>query len=277
MLKVLIVEDEDIIRKGLLYTINWLSMDCLVAGAACNGKEGLQMILELSPQLVITDIRMPEMDGLEMIEQAQKTRSFRSVLLTSYSDFDYAKRAIGLHVFDYLLKPVDEEKLAQLVGKIRAEVEESETYAEILGITRNKAIQDLISWSLDKNPQALGNGYVVRTIKRIKQYYGEKLSVESIAEELGIRARYLSRKFKESTGQTFLDVLNKYRIQKAIALLGEGSLRVYEISDQVGFSEYKYFCSVFKKYTGMSPTEFAKSTKQVVCQIGGDGKEATEP
>ena len=68
----MIVEDEDIIRKGLLYTINWLSMDCLVAGAACNGKEGLQMILELSPQLVITDIRMPEMDGLEMIEQAQK-------------------------------------------------------------------------------------------------------------------------------------------------------------------------------------------------------------
>ena len=101
--------------------------------------------------------------------------------------------------------------------------------------------------------------------------------MESIAEELGISASYLSRKFKESTGQTFLDVLNKYRIQKAIALLGEGSLRVYEISDQVGFSEYKYFCSVFKKYTGMSPTEFAKSTKQVVCQIGGDGKEATEP
>lgn len=276
MLKVLIVEDEDIIRKGLLYTINWLSMDCLVAGTACNGREGLQMILDLSPQLVITDIRMPEMNGLEMIEQAQKSRSFRSVLLTSYSDFDYAKRAIGLHVFDYLLKPVDEEKLAQLIGKIRAEVEENETYTEILGITKNKAIQELISWSLDKGPQAQGNSYVVRTIEQIKRHYGGKLSVESIAEELGISASYLSRKFKEATGQTFLDVLNKYRIQKALALLGEGSLRVYEISDQVGFSEYKYFCSVFKKYTDMSPTEFAKSTKQLVCQIGGDGKELTD-
>ena len=90
ILRVFIVEDEEMIRKGLVHTINWAGMGCLVVGSAAAGRSGLSSILQKRPDVVITDIRMPEMDGLEMLERALAVYSFRIILLTSYADFDYA-------------------------------------------------------------------------------------------------------------------------------------------------------------------------------------------
>lgn len=97
--RVLIVEDEEIIRLGLKSTIDWLSMQCNVVGLAKDGVEGLKLIEELQPDIVIADICMPRMNGMDMIEQAQSKASFRSIILTSYSEFEYAKRAISIHVY----------------------------------------------------------------------------------------------------------------------------------------------------------------------------------
>ena len=102
------------------------------------------------------------------------------------------------------------------------------------------------------------NKYVSRAIEEIKTGYGDKLSVESISDKLGVSASYLSRKFKEVTGQTFLDFLNKYRISQAIVLLNTGQYRIGEVSDATGFTDYKHFCAVFKKYTLKSPSKFMK-------------------
>ena len=104
----------------------------------------------------------------------------------------------------------------------------------------------------------------VEIFKEIKENYHQKISIENIADKLGVSVSYLSRKFKEQTSQTFLDVLNKYRIQKAIELLHTSKYRVYEISDLTGFSDYKHFCCVFKKYTQTAPTEFAKNSSFIV-------------
>ena len=86
--------------------------------------------------------------------------------------------------------------------------------------------------------------------------------MEAISEELGVSASYLSRKFKEVTGQTFLDFLNKYRVQQAIVLLNTQKYRISEISEATGFTDYKHFCSVFKKYTLKSPTKFVKGAQK---------------
>ena len=110
MLRVMIVEDEDMIRKGLVFTIDWLSMDCVVVAEASNGQEGYERILEYKPDVVIADICMPFMDGIEMIQKASEKVKFKSILLTSYAEFDYARRAIEARVCEYLLKPVDEER-----------------------------------------------------------------------------------------------------------------------------------------------------------------------
>ncbi len=104
MYRVLIVEDEDIIRKGIAYTMDWMGMGCTIAGEACNGKEGLDKIKELEPDIVLADIMMPVMDGIEMIREAKKRGigDFKSIILTSYADFEYAKAAIDLDVSAYL-------------------------------------------------------------------------------------------------------------------------------------------------------------------------------
>ena len=91
-----------------------------------------------------------------------------------------------------------------------------------------------------------------------KERYYQKISIETFSEELGVSSSYLSRKFKEATGQTYLDFLNRYRVQQAVRLLEKGTYKVYEVSDMTGFSDYKYFSSVFKKYTDSSPSDFVK-------------------
>lgn len=259
MLKVLIVEDEDIIRKGLVYAIDWLSMECVVVDAACDGREGLEKILQHRPELVITDIKMPRMNGIEMIERASGQCDFESIILTSYSEFEYARKAVNLHVFEYLLKPVDKENLRRIIAKVHEAVQRNRMCSTVLRLMENEAVGELMRWDIYGNPKILRNSYVMQALDKIRAQYAERIGIESIAEELGISASYLSRKFREITGQTFLDTLHKYRIQQALMLLGQGTHRVGEVAECTGFGEYRHFCSVFKKYTQMAPTEFIKS------------------
>ncbi len=264
MLKVLIVEDEDIIRKGLIHSVDWLALDCIIAGEACDGLEGLALIEEHRPDLVITDIRMPLMDGIEMLEKALKIYKFHSIVLTSYSEFEYAKQAISLKVFEYLLKPVDEEKLVGIIEKVKLEISQEKVYGNLLEKTKAAENINLVDLDIYIASGDRTNYYVTEALKQIKVNYSQKISIESIAGDLGVSHSYLSRKFRDETSQTFLDILNKYRIQKAIELLNAGKYRVYEVSNLTGFSEYKHFCNVFKKYTNSSPTEFIKSTSHVI-------------
>ena len=118
LLKVLIVEDEEVIRKGLEFAIDWMAMGCRVIATAPDAEEGLKLIKELEPDVVMTDICMPQMTGLEMLEEALKEHSFHSIVLTGFSEFGYAQQAIRMGVVDYLLKPVDEEELKAVVEKI---------------------------------------------------------------------------------------------------------------------------------------------------------------
>lgn len=259
MLRVLIAEDEDIIRKGLIFTTDWLGMNCVVAAEAANGQEGLEKILECRPDIVIADIHMPLMDGIEMIRRASETVKFKSIILTSYADFDYAKRAIEAKVSEYLLKPVDEEELKALIGRLEKEIASSRQMEHMLEQAEQA---DILSGALNleyyMKLDLSENQYISRTIEEIRLHYAEKLSVETISDKLGVSSSYLSRKFKEVTGQTFLDFLNKYRVQQAVSLLETRTYRISEISEATGFSDYKHFCAVFKKYTTKSPTKFIK-------------------
>lgn len=266
MLKVLIVEDEEIIRRGLVYTIDWLSMDCMVVGAAENGREGLEMMQQHEPDIVVVDIIMPEMTGIEMLEAAKNlpVQPFKSIILTSYANFDYARKAVHLEVTDYLLKPVDEDELRSTISRIRKSMEEIKAYFNIIALAKKQDIGKLVDWDVYFNEDTPINSYVAQALYKIRDHYAEKISIETIADELQVSASYLSRKFKETTSQTFLELLTRYRIQKAIGLLKKGRHRVYEVSDLTGFSDYKHFCQVFKKYTKTSPTEFVKNVGCII-------------
>lgn len=254
MLKILIVEDEEIIRNGLKHAIDWLAIGCVVVGTAKDAEEGLLFIKERKPDIVIADICMPQVSGLEMIEEGLKCGYFYSIVLTGYSEFKYAKQAIKMGVIDYLLKPVDGEELVQVVNKIKRQItEKKEVFIgrEISIDNRFEKIFNMAGKSEDV--------YVKRTYEIIKERYHEKLSINGVADELNVSPSFLSRRIRLNLNATFVDVLNRYRVNRAISLLNKGTMRIYEIADRVGFNEYKYFCSVFKKYIGVTPSDFLKN------------------
>lgn len=263
MVSILIVEDEDIIRKGLVYTVDWLSMDAVVVAACENGLVGLEKIRELKPDVVITDIKMPVLDGLSMIQTAKEEGiDFLPVVLTSYSDFDYARKSITLNVFDYLLKPVSDDKLKELMTRAKTQIEE---------IRKNRQATELVYSDAAASPEStvilnttVSNTYVKYALEKIESSWKDHISIESIASELHISASYLSRVFKKECARTFLDFLNRFRIQKAIELLVTGKYRVYEVAEMTGFSDYKRFYETFREYTSIAPTDFKKGAGCVI-------------
>ena len=120
MLKVVVVEDEELVRKGIVLAVDWASVGCAVVGEAANGQEGLEVIARYRPDLIVTDIKMPRLDGLEMVRQlrAQGNRAY-VILLTAYSDFSYAQAAVKLGAVDYLLKPFRDGELEAVVERIQ--------------------------------------------------------------------------------------------------------------------------------------------------------------
>ena len=244
MLNLVIVEDEEIIRRGLVCTIDWLKMGAKVVGEAANGQEALQVIEAVKPDVVLADIKMPVMDGIAMTEALKRAaKPVKIIYLTSYADFSYAQRALQLEVSDYLLKPINETALAQALAKIDAQREAIE--------------QKALSW--DEGLRAAyhtGNHYVQTVLKRIEGGYQGRLSGEAIAAEMGVSSSYLSRKLKEETSLTFGALLTQYRLKRAIEMLQAGTWRVYEVAEQTGFGDYKNFTMSFKKYLHTTPKAF---------------------
>lgn len=241
MYKVLIVDDEPVIVEGLRKIVDWEKYNCVVVGTASSGKEGLEMTEKYQPDILFTDIRMPGMDGLTMIAALRSEhRNMQIVILTGYRDFDYARTALNLGVFRYLVKPskmkeLDEamESLTQRLDKIvkSQEKEESEE-------TEN------------------ANNFVVKqALSYIEQHYKEKLQLTDVAEKVYVSHWHLS-KLLNSTGKSFSDLLNEVRIENAKKLMEDSSLHIADISERVGFADTAHFSRVFKKYTGMSAGEY---------------------
>lgn len=244
MLKVLVVEDEELIRRGIVLATDWASIGCVVIAEAANGEDGLMLALEKKPDVIIADIRMPKMDGLEMLKALRDNGSDADVIiLTSYSSFEYARSALRLGVFDFLLKPFHDGELEAVIRKLQKErSKKEETPAPELVITAAQAGQS-------RNTEL--------AIDYIAQHYSDPdISVSQIAEALDISEGHLSHLFKRETGLTILGYLTRQRIRAAQELLKTHNYKVYEVCEKVGYRDITYFSATFKKVTGVSPTEY---------------------
>ncbi|QGU94541.1 response regulator [Clostridium bovifaecis] len=261
MYTILVVEDEDIIRKGLIYMIDWLKVNCVVAGEASNGQEGINRIKEIKPDIVITDVKMPFKDGIQMLEETIAEYDYEAIIISGYSEFEYAKKAIKLNVTEYLLKPIDFEYLYTTIQKLTEKIQSKYKIKEVMKKVNMKNEVKIFESSkiLDISyyeKQTFRTKYVRKMLDFIKTKYRYKISLEDLSREINISSAYLNTKFKEETSYTFNDFLNRYRILQSVMLLKQGDLKVYEIAEEVGFKDYKYFIEVFKKYIGYSPSKF---------------------
>jgi len=265
MYKVLIIEDEDMIRKGLRYTFDWLKRDCVVIGEAADGKEGLKKIESLNPDIVLLDVVMPVMDGITMLEDSKSKYSFSTIIISGYDEFEYAKKAIKLEVSEYLLKPVDHEELSLALEKVKEQARVREQFHEIR--TNSSKIEDIKVLDVDFYENEFRTSKIVLgMLDYIRDNYSKRISIQDLVEVLDRSTTYLNQKFKDEIGYTFNVFLNRYRIQKSIEMIKSGEVKIYNIATTVGFCDYRYYSSVFKKYTGCLPSDFQEYFKNYAGQ-----------
>lgn len=250
MYTLLILDDEKAIVDGLLNIIDWEGLGCRVADVAYDGQRGLELIMSLQPDIVISDIRMPLMDGLQMIEQARKQGFDNPILLLSgYSEFEYARRAMQYGVKSFLVKPIEEE---ELVASVRSAIAE---------IAKKREIQQLLN-TINLPGEAAAIQAKLSLIEQIKAYIREQegnVSLSSVAEAFYMHPQYLSQLFKKKGGDTYSSFVNEIKMDKAKQLLLHTDLKIYEIAAQIGFDDVKYFSKLFEKTVGQKPSEFRQS------------------
>lgn len=239
--KLLIADDEDMIRRGMEKYIRLHTERFSQIYTAKNGQETLDIIFHSRPEILLLDVQMPGKNGLEVMKEAKTAGILpKTIILSGYDEFKYAQQALNFGARGYLLKPCRSSEILEEILRLADELEE-----------KNEK----------KSGEKKTNG--TRIVKRAKEYmeehYNEEITLQRAAEFLGISAGYLSTLFSQQLGTGFIEYLNHVRIDHACSYLRQDYYKTYEIAYKVGFLDEKYFTRVFKKVTGMTPSEYKKS------------------
>lgn len=269
----MVVDDEDIIRDGIVNVVPWDGCGIVIAGEAANGIEALEKVEEIMPDIVITDINMDCMDGLEFADKLkQRYPHIKVIILSGYDEFEYAKRALRLKVFSYLLKPVSPTELIKVVEETIKEIQaEEKLKARVLEleseVKQSRAV-NAVNVALDDHDYGDHECNNMRSVitkakKYIEDNYSDPcISLNSIAEYVYLNPAYFSKLFKRETGITYMDFLTCFRMEKARYFLLETNSKVSDIGVAVGYPNPQYFATLFRKITGRTPVEYREGKKR---------------
>lgn len=240
MLNVFLADDEPWILISMKKIVNWTEEGFVICGEATDGVKALDRIKKLKPDVVISDIKMPGIDGMELIKSIRKEKMDTDIIILSgYSEFEYAKTAIHYGCSDYLIKPVDEDELLQVLRNIRA---------KHLNIEKNE--ESSVYNSESKIFQAI--------LSYMKENYSD-ITQQAISEKYHMSVSAISNLFKKQTGRSYSDHLLEIRIESAEKLLRTTNYSIEEIAGKVGYNDYFYFMKTFKKATGISASAYRKN------------------
>lgn len=338
----MLVDDEYMIKLSLAKLIGDQGDKFQVVGEAEDGDEALDLIGRLQPNLVITDIRMPGLNGLELVELAKpKYPETEFVILSGYEEFEYARQALRLGVSEYLLKPLKPEQVNQVLETVYDKFEnrrrtklarqswinacrmEAKSLAEQIELLNQERVESCLafireSWLRlegDLGADTLYSEFIAVLLKElsstietsdtwrlnmpatveqaivqlkklaedcmerlreqrnwgvrqqvakaeqyIRNYYSdEALSLQQVAEHVGMSPAYFSKVFKDNTGTSFIQFVTRLRMEQACRLLSDPMAKTYEAAFAAGYSDYPYFNKAFKKIYGVSPSEYRKN------------------
>jgi two-component system response regulator YesN len=245
MFNILVVDDEVWMREGLKIVIKESCPDFTVADTVHDGKEALAYLEKKQYDVVLTDIRMEEMDGIAFLREVRRRGwNIPVVIITGYDEFDYARQALRLGAIDYLLKPLDREEIKNVLQNVKDGLDK-ETTDDRKESTEMQGLQ-VVDYMKDK----------------VNRCYMDDLAVSILADETGYNPSYLSRLFKLETGKGFIQYLTDKRMLASHQLLLETEMTVAEIAKQVGFLDDKYFIKIFKREFSSSPAEYRKMHKR---------------
>ena len=249
MYNVFLADDEPWVLLGLKNMINWGDYGFTICGEATDGQKAWERISHLHPDLIISDIRMPGLSGIELLKRVRESlMQAEWILISGYTEFEYAKAGLQLGCMDYLVKPIYEENLIECLEKARIKLQKEDT-------------KDLEKDFLDEQDEM---GYLSekRIVKEMFQYMKEhyqNLTQQQLAETFCMSTSAVSQMIKRYTGKTYSDNLLDVRIQKAQDLLRKTNKSIEQIAEETGYNDYFYFVKVFKKATGISPTNYRKN------------------
>lgn len=245
MYKILIADDEYEVRNGLSNYFPWKDYGFEVVYQAENGRQVLDYIKKEPIDVILCDIMMPVMTGIEVIKILfEKESPIKIVFISGHKDFEYARQALKYGVSDYLLKPTKNQDLITLCEKLKADLD------------RKKTLENNLT---DPKDHLNGCNYyqqIILTVKNYLENHYQDASLEKVAELVHMNPIYLSKFFKEKTGENFSDFLLLTRMKKAAELLLDISYRTYEVSEMVGYSNPKNFTRAFKNFYGKTPREY---------------------
>ena len=250
MYRVVIIDDEPIIVDGLTNGIQWDKWDCQVVGTAYDGEEGLNLVRTIKPDILISDISMPKMDGLAMIAGFKSEfPKMQITILTGFREFDYAQRAIKLGVTRFLLKPSKFAELEEAITVMTDKLNESRKNLDG-GIVSVESLEE-------EEISSGANSFIVdNAMAYISEHYKEKIKLVDVADQIFVSQWHLSKLLNKHLNQNFSEILNGVRIEKAVELLRDPSYRISDIAEEVGFQDLAHFSRVFKKIKGESANEY---------------------
>lgn len=258
MYRVILVDDEPYGIEALRLLMNWEEHGYAIAETCDGGEEALSAIVRHQPHLVVTDLRMPGVDGLALIAQAKKLDGLQVqplfVVMSGYHDFYYARQALHLGVFSYLTKPIMTDEADETLLRVRKKLDaEAEALASKLAPHTYSVAE---SWEEER----LGHHADGVSIERVEQYvrenYRQPLTIQAIAGQFHYNPVYLGRAFAVKFGTGLLDYIHDLRIAEAARLLDTTALTSGAIAESVGYAEYKRFTQQFHKRFGMKPNEY---------------------
>lgn len=282
MYTLLIADDEAPIRKGLM-SLDWGAADVRVLAEADNGMDAVELLQSEMVDVVLSDIRMPGKDGLDVARFVHEKDLYTAVvLLSGYGDFEYARSAIQYGVHEYLLKPSSPEEVVAAVRRACEHVgqrKEKDARFRLMEaeLGRRQLVAESGSYTLGETENTKLSDSVLR---HIGEHHREQISLTALSEAFHFSTTYLSKVIKRSTGYTFLEILNAVRVREAAAMLRHTDDSFAVICAGVGIEDPRYFSQVFKKYYGVTPSGYKKSPcaptdvalGDLARSIGGEGQ-----
>lgn len=271
MYKIVIADDERLIRDGLL-SLDWKSCGMEIVGVAKNGVETQEIIDSQIFDVLLTDIKMPGMSGLELAGLLKENNpAAKTILLSGYGEFAYAQQAISLGVHGYILKPSTPEEILSTVKQACETIEQEKEknrsikemqeklgdYEEVIGVKK----------AVEKTGEEEKTTDIQDILRYIYGHYAENLTLSALASQFYFSSVYMSGYIKRYTGHTFLEVLTSVRMYHAAKLLKETKWKNRDIGMSVGIPDERYFGQVFKKTYGITPYEYRKSNAEPMVSI----------
>ncbi|MCF0133124.1 MAG: helix-turn-helix domain-containing protein [Blautia sp.] len=252
MIKAILVDDEIRVLQAIEKNVNWKAcgIDYLLTAGDVDAARGL--IRKYQPDLLLTDIEMPDGSGLELIEEVLKEwPQVKCICISCHPEFAYLRKAMQLGSVDYILKPVEYAELEMILKKT------------VQGI-QNSRYGEASSGELSANPEVgyyEEDRFMEQAKEYIEQHLLEDISIGKLADSIGSSSSHVMRTFKKRLNMTVIEYVTSQRLEKAKQLLSNTDLPIMTVAEFSGYADYSYFTRVFKKETGVTPREYRNNSK----------------